>query len=372
MTRSQVLLVNGSRDVELDVDRLSMATSMGVVEVPPSEAFTGSQSRAAALLVVVEGPDSQDLLAASEGWDATSMPICVVARSADRPAFKPTVTVMDAHDRNSSEIEIALGQLIVNLAARTKVEALECQNRELLAQLETRESLVGLESVAAAVAHDFNNVLAAIISYGRFLVDSLVEGDGRRQQIVHVLRSADGARKLCRQLLMFARLQPRKSHAIDLNSLIDSLIAMVRATAPESLRFEFAATRPSPEVYADPTHLEYVVFSLLMNAQEAIDGDGCVQLTTSIADAGVFLDIVDDGIGIEPEIRPQVFEPFFTTKSAKEHAGLGLSVCHSIISSFGGTLNFCDAQKGCHVRVCLPHVRNSQRDIHLPAVEKAD
>ena len=203
--------------------------------------------------------------------------------------------------------------------------------------------------LAGGVAHDFNNMLTPILSYAVMLRDDLPGDDERRVDLGEIVRSAERARDLVRQLLAFARRQTFELRPLDLNGTIRGFERMLRRVLREdiALRLELA---PQPAtIAADVGQIEQVLMNLVVNAQDAMPQGGTLVLATAAlppggADPGlpdgplVRMCVKDTGTGMDAATVARIFEPFFTTKEQGKGTGLGLASVYGIVQQHGGQI----------------------------------
>jgi two-component system, cell cycle sensor histidine kinase and response regulator CckA len=221
--------------------------------------------------------------------------------------------------------------------------------------LRQSQKMEAVGMLAGGVAHDFNNVLTAILGFAGFLRDSLPAHDDKRADVEQVVVAANRARALVNQLLAFSRRQPIEPRVFAVNGVLGDMGAMLRRLLGEDI--ELCASL-SPEVWnvrMDPSGLEQVIVNLCINARDAMPSGGRLTLATEnlrahdtiVLDDGqrvpagehVVIFVCDTGHGIAPEHRERIFEPFYTTKAVGRGTGLGLSTCLGIVTRAGGTLS---------------------------------
>ncbi|MFO0550962.1 MAG: ATP-binding protein [Polyangiaceae bacterium] len=254
-------------------------------------------------------------------------------------------------------------------ADRTKLE-------QRLAQAQKMEAVGRL---AGGVAHDFNNMLTAIIANVEL---GLMMTDARSPVREHLTEIQDASRRaaqLTSQLLAFSKRQILEPRALDVSKKVDEMRSMLRRVIGENLALTFDLAPGLPLVAADPTQLEQVVLNLVVNARDACRDHGSIVVTTRLAEplslertrsAGRFivLSVSDDGTGIPVDVLPHVFEPFFSTK-ADRGTGLGLSTVNGIVTQHGGFVEVDSAPgRGTTLRVFLPEAA-SRRSSSAPPAE---
>lgn len=233
----------------------------------------------------------------------------------------------------------------------TDITRSEEQGRELEARLRQAERLETVGRLAGGIAHDYNNTLAVILGYGQFVLDNMGVDDPGREDAEQVIRAADQAARLTKQLLLFARAEPPTLEILDLNDVISGLRGMFLRTIRENIEPSFDLAPRALLVEADRAHLEQVLLNLVVNARDAMPTGGRLLIETRTeevsdarygpglaAGAYALVRVKDDGVGISEDVRDRIFDPFFSTKTRAEGTGLGLATAYSIVSSLGGSI----------------------------------
>jgi CheY-like chemotaxis protein len=209
--------------------------------------------------------------------------------------------------------------------------------------------------LTGGIAHDFNNILTSVIGY---LVLGLeraeVLGDLKLQrQLGQAHLAAQRARELIAQMLAFARRQRSERRPMSPALLVNQTLQLLRATLPSSLTLNFLATAGDDEtqVSADAVQLEQVLFNLCINARDAIQGSGSINVrlglhggawrcascrATGDAQRWVALSVADSGSGIDPDLLERIVEPFVSSKEVGRGSGMGLAMVHGIVHDHGG------------------------------------
>jgi CheY-like chemotaxis protein len=241
--------------------------------------------------------------------------------------------------------------------------------------------------LAGGVAHDFNNILAAMMMQA----DLASQTDGIPEEASHYLDdlkgSAERAANLTRQLLAFSRRQVMQPRDVDLNVIVTGLARMLQRTVGEDVRLQLnLASRPLG-THADAGMLDQVVLNLVVNARDAMPDGGCLYLETlektlvsGEADTVthlatgryVCLRVTDTGTGIPPDVLAHIFEPFFTTKEPGKGTGLGLSTVFGIVKQHNGSIAVeSEPGKGTSFQIYLPALTGAVRTAaELDAVAK--
>jgi two-component system NtrC family sensor kinase len=232
------------------------------------------------------------------------------------------------------------------------------ERQQLQASLAQSEKLAAVGQLAAGVAHEINNPLTTILANAQLLQRKLPSQDKDLQEMVGlIIQASDRASQAVRDLLDFARRERYDLTPTDINETIQrtlSLMGHEMGSRSISLRFDPAPDLPA--VMASVDHLQGVWLNLLINAIDAIDpGPGTIHIITGRVDDTIQVSVIDNGIGIPPERISRIFEPFYTTKDPGRGTGLGLSVCHQIVTRHGGQiLVSSQPDEGTTITVNLP------------------
>ncbi len=337
------------------------AMAEGMAIVGPDGRVTSANARAS----VVLGLDPADL---------TGQPVTlgVGAQRADGTALPPEEapeirTLRDGESCRDVELNVARpdgkrvwlrvnteplrdrdGQVIAAVATFADITA----ERELGEQLRRSQRLEAVGQLAGGVAHDFNNLLAAIRGYSELAMGGLPLGSPSRADLEEVLRAADRAAALTRQLLLFSRRQVLAPKLVDPADVVDGLFPMLRQLVGEHIELVAVTDHERGLVLADRGQLEQVILNLVVNARDAMPGGGRIEVTTRRTDPGASapgetrpawpalrIMVADTGSGIDAEVLPHIFEPFFTTKEAGRGSGMGLATVYGIVGASGGTVS---------------------------------
>lgn len=239
----------------------------------------------------------------------------------------------------------------------------QTQVHELQARLVRGERLEAVGRLATGLAHDANNILAAVSGFAELLAADVGDLPVAQRNLTGLQRSIDRAGGLVRQLVAFTRGQQLTPTALDLGEVVSEMTDMLRRLLPPGVEL-VVETGPAP-AYADLAQVQQVVLNLVVNAGEAVRGAGRVVVTTSVEDqpdgpdlpagACAQLAVTDDGPGMEPEVARRCFEPFFTTRTTQGGTGLGLSTAHGIAQQSGGDLRVTTAPgRGARFLLLLP------------------
>ena len=230
----------------------------------------------------------------------------------------------------------------------------EAQRDRLEGQLRQAQKLEAMGTLAGGVAHDFNNILAAILGYGGMAQKAAAPGTSLRRYIDAALSAGMRAKSLVERILAFSRSGMGERVPVHVQSVVAEVLDIVEGALPAGVTLERRLAAGDAAVLGDPTQLHQVVMNLCTNAVQAIEGEGRVSVSTdtvaldrprlvttcSLPEGDyIRLRIEDSGKGIDPVVIDRIFDPFFTTKSVGVGTGLGLSLVHGIVTDLGGGID---------------------------------
>lgn len=244
----------------------------------------------------------------------------------------------------------------------------ETEQRRLQAELLHRNKLEAVGRLVAGVAHDFNNVLAAItgnLAIVRLRQNSVVSDVDRELEVAEdaAFRGAD----VIRRLLTYSKKTSFDLQPQSINAIVTRLSSLVRHTFDVSITFTHDLDPSDPFVNVESTAIEQVILNLYVNARDAMPNGGTIRTSTRVitSESGmpdtVQVSVEDGGDGVPDELVDKIFEPYFTTKGTDHGTGIGLSMSHSVVQQHGGTLSYVNRERG-----------GSDFQILLPRVDRCD
>lgn len=252
----------------------------------------------------------------------------------------------------------------------TTIKELEQEQNRIAAQLIQAQKMESVGRLAGGVAHDFNNMLAAILGYTELGMLGVSSTDAIYRTLKDIqtvaLRSAD----LTRQLLAFARKQNVAPRVLDLNEIVEGMLKMLRQLIGEDIDLIWQPGKGLNPIRIDPSQIEQLLANLCVNARNAINDTGKISVKTgtatldetyckthlgSVPGEYVALDVSDNGCGMDAETLSQVFEPFFTTKEVGEGTGLGLATVYGMVKQNKGFIDVdSEPGQGTTFKIYLP------------------
>jgi PAS domain S-box-containing protein len=284
---------------------------------------------------------------------------------------KPIPLIGLRRDGKQFPIELSLsrwdaeGEKHFSAMIRDMTEPLETQRR-----VQQQERLASIGQLAAGIAHDFKNLLGAIILQSELVLGSLELSRRDEERVRLILGQAERGTYLIRQILDFSHRAIMEPQKVDLVPFFVDLQKLVAPGIKRSVRMSFESEAGDHVVTADPTRLQQVFMNLALNAQDAMPDGGDLRFVvesfrigpgdpTPIHDMGqggwVRIRVSDTGIGISSDDLPHIFDPFFTTKPAGEGTGLGLAQVYGIVKQHGGHIDVTSRQgEGTEFGIYLP------------------
>jgi len=251
-----------------------------------------------------------------------------------------------------------------NVTRSRRVEADKVRLEERLRQAEKLEAIGGL---AGGVAHDFNNILGAILGYAEMLQDRTEPGSKARKFADTIAAAGGRGKSLVAKILAFSRVSDAKKHVIELRHLADEVAATLRGSLPPGITLVLSLPAEPVTVFGNATDLYQVAMNLCTNGVQAMPAGGELKVTLAMVEVegervlhsgllarGAFacLTVEDQGVGIPDTVLPRIFEPFFTTKGRSQGTGLGLAIVHGVTLAHGGAIDVVSSL-GVGTRVCV-------------------
>ncbi|MBX9929562.1 MAG: PAS domain-containing protein [Gemmatimonadaceae bacterium] len=259
--------------------------------------------------------------------------------------------------------------VVATMGDITALRSAQDRNISLQEQIAEIQRMEAVGRLAGGIAHDFNNLLTAILAAAELTLYDLPPGDAHFEDLLGIREAAGRGAVLAKQLLSFARKQVIDPRRIDLTPFFAEIERLVRPLLGESVMASITVAPATANVLVDPTQLQQVIVNLALNARDAMERGGRLEIsartikatdrvpddTARPAGRWVLIAVRDSGHGIPDEIRDKIFDPFFTTKPIGIGTGLGLPTARGIIEQAGGVLSLTSAPgEGTTFRIWLP------------------
>ncbi|MEP6704585.1 MAG: ATP-binding protein [Acidobacteriota bacterium] len=279
--------------------------------------------------------------------------LLLVVRTISRPLQRITVAAVQVSkggygtevDLRKSNDEIGLLADSFNEMSRKMASDIE-NLRQLNEQLMRADKLAAMGTLAAGVAHEVNNPLAAISSLIQMMRSENGSTDvGERLKLIQT--QIERITRVTKDLTDFARVNPAAKSPVDVNEVVETALRLAEFDAGfQRLNITKDLGNRLPTILADSDRLQQVVLNIFLNARDAMPDGGELKVSSRSRDVEIVIEISDTGTGIETDSAKHVFDPFFTTKSAGKGTGLGLAVCYGIVTAHGGRLELKRNQNG--------------------------
>jgi signal transduction histidine kinase len=232
----------------------------------------------------------------------------------------------------------------------------ERDRSNLTDQLQHADRLATIGQLAAGVAHELNEPLAAILGLAQLSRKAPDLPNPVARDLEKIVKATLHAREVIRNLLLFARHMPPEKTTVRLNDLVEEALAFLESRRAHSgIELVRALGEDLPDLTADPAQIRQVLVNLLLNAVQAMPRGGRLEVRTGSEADYVFVVIADSGMGMSEDVRQKLYAPFFTTKDVGEGTGLGLAVVSGIVNSHGGTIHVeSEVGRGSRFEVRLP------------------
>ena len=365
----ETCVVSSMTDLTEVLDREALIRR--VVEAFPAPVL---MNRAETGEIIYRSPELKKLF--GDSLDATTFYVDHTQRKGFVEALRASGSVADyqAELKNAAG-EPFIGAISGRLTEWNGEEVLVTFTRDLTHQIEIEqelerqreqmfqnEKMMALGGLMAGVAHELNNPLSVVVGHAMMLQDEVRDPEVLRKT-KKISDAAERCAKIVKAFLTMARHEPVRMERTDINEVIDTAVEVARygdALGPAEIEMDLDP-KIAP-ICSDADQLTQVVINLLLNAAQAIgDQPGHIRITSRHDPDGVRITVEDDGPGIPREIRARIFEPFFTTKGVGKGTGIGLAMCHRIVSAHKGRITV-DAASAGGARFVIVLPRNAGAD----------
>ncbi len=378
------------RSSEAQFARVFNATPMAIAILDAGGRIARSNAAFARLMPEASRPDAgggaRSILSgiAERDRDALQAALTAAATRTDSPPLDVTLT---GEGERSARLFLSASSE-ADGAGATLFALDTTEQRVLQDKFAQSQKMQAVGQLAGGVAHDFNNVLTAIIGFSDLLLANHRPTDPSFRDIMQIKQNANRAAGLVRQLLAFSRRQTLRPQVLQLGDVLSELRMMMRRLVGEKITVELRHGRDLWLVKADLNQFEQVVVNLIVNARDAMpDGGEIILRTRNVTPAEcaafddnalpaaeyVAIEVEDFGHGIAPEVKDKIFEPFFTTKEVGRGTGLGLAMVYGIVKQTGGYVLCASAVgRGTTFTVLLPRHAGDAPPASAPVKAAAD
>lgn len=258
----------------------------------------------------------------------------------------------DGYNRNKNITPISLNASIVYENGKEvatigffhdlrKSLEMQAELRKTQIQLLQAEKMSSLGKLAAGVAHQLNNPLGGITLFAKLVLEEYDLPADAQDDIQRIIRDAQRCSDTVKELLEFARQTKREMKLLNINKSISRTLFLLESqTIFHNIEISCDFDDSLPEIYADSQQLNHVFMNIILNAADAMEGNGELNVRTSrIGDDRILIEIEDTGPGMSEDVCKHIFEPFYTTKEEGKGTGLGLSMVYGIIENHGGSIS---------------------------------
>ncbi len=258
------------------------------------------------------------------------------------------------------------------------------ERKALEAQLLQAQKMEAVGTLAGGVAHDFNNILMALMGYANLLQMKMDPGDPLRVYVDQIVSSTGKAANLTQSLLAFSRKQIIELKPCDVSLIVRDVTKLLRRLLPEDIELALELAEQMT-IMGDAAQIDQVLINLATNARDAMPRGGGLKIETGEAmidseflrakgygKAGAYirLSVSDNGIGMSPAVRDKIFEPFFTTKETGKGTGLGLSIVYGIVKQHNGYIDVdSEPGRGTTFHIYFPRVREKAPGVNQELIE---
>lgn len=293
-------------------------------------------------------PGFVDIIAQQKLLDCGSNRVELALRKNDGSVIPIDISVAPIIDSSGQ----SLGHIITFNDISQRVEA-EKEKAELHKKLRQSQKMEAIGTLAGGIAHDFNNILTPILGYAELTIDKLDEGSALHHNMSELLKAANRAKDLVKQILTFSRRQEKIFANTKVQSIVKETLKLLRATLPATIEIKSEISPECSSIFAEPTQIHQVVMNLCTNAYHAMGVRGVLTVSlvpavisgdTSLDPVGlapgkyVKLSVRDTGVGISSDLHARIFEPYYTTKGVGAGTGMGLAMVHGIVDEHKGRI----------------------------------
>jgi PAS domain S-box-containing protein len=303
---------------------------------------------------------------------------CVVRRTFE--TGEPHTAVHTHRDKEGDTVYTEVKSFPLKNSRGEIISAIEIHNditekKKLEEQLLHSQKMEAVGTLAGGVAHDFNNILTAIIGYSSLMQMKMTENDPFRPSVNSILASTERAANLTQSLLAFSRKQVLSPKHVDMNTIVRRVEKLTERLIGEDIEMTLVLHNKPLPIKADTGQLEQIMINLFTNARDAMPQGGNLSIETGEVElsndyikshgygkAGKYalLTVTDTGVGMDKKTIKRIYEPFFTTKSTGKGTGLGLAMVYGIVKQHSGYISvYSEPGIGTTFKVYLPQINTA-------------
>lgn len=277
-------------------------------------------------------------------------------------------------DKYGNEI-IVLLSMYPEIDGNGKVEGYDgyiidiTEKKRLEERLIRSQKMEAVGTLVGGMAHEFNNLLTAILGYSEIMQSMTKEGDEYYKPVNIIYQAATRGADFGRKILTITRKEKIETKPVNINDVINNSIDLLQRTLPKDIEIILKLSCDIPIINADPSQIQQVIVNLAINARDAMQEGGKLFIETStisdrddvpggvhdVRQGFIKVSVADTGTGIDMETQSKIFDPFFTTKDVGKGTGLGLYIVHSIVTNHGGYINlYSEPLRGTQFNIYLP------------------
>jgi DNA-binding response OmpR family regulator len=286
-----------------------------------------------------------------------------------------------------NELLIRVENIFKQKQLKAEHHRIEGQKKQLEMELYQSQKMEAIGTLAGGIAHDFNNILSIILGNSELALDSLDDQNPIRQNLEQIFEAGNRAKEITYQLLSFCRKGDSKQLPLNLNTIVEKSLKLMRASLPSNIEIHHNLLEQGHTVLGDATQIHQILINLCTNASHAMEGQGG-RIDVKLEDISIpssqikhynglvpgkyiKLVVADTGHGIDPNIMDQIFDPYFTTKEVGKGTGMGLSLVQGIVKSHGGDISL-ESELGQYttVTILLPIIDEAENDMDVSVTEE--
>ena len=291
------------------------------------------------------------------------------------------------YKKDGSKVILEVSSNAINIEDETYIQSFYrdiTERKKIQEQLMHSTKMESIGVLAGGIAHNFNNILTAILGYAELLLEFSTLDDVSRQRVVNIENSARKAGVMVSKLLSFARRESHEVLPLNLHEVINDSLKLFEGVLNKKIGLRVNFSEQAPTIDGDPNQIEQIMMNLLVNARDAMPDGGLITITSRVMDVGgdhanipsyvqpgryVMLSVSDTGTGIPKEVINRIFDPFFTTKEKGKGTGLGLATVYGIVKDHKGYISVqSDLGKGTTFEIYFPVSDRSCQKVVKPRV----